>query len=84
MTNSIGEIAVKPAVAESEKELRRYGSSIDEACDASNCYRKFEVGYSTERHFRIASHEKPAFVGAYGNVRKQLDYTYHVHYRKGT
>ena len=64
------------------KHLRRYGSSrIDQECE--NSYRKFAVGYSTERHFRIADHEEPIFCGAYGNVRKELDYSFHEHYRKG-
>ena len=77
-----------------KKELKRYGSSSvgddddndDNVCPDTKkkCYRKFAVGYSTERHFRIANDEEPAFYGAYGNVRKQLDYTYHEHYRKGT
>ena len=90
MTNILG-AAVKPhrskkSNKENKKELQRYGSSVDtESCAINKkCYRKFAVGYSTERHFRIAQDEEPAFYGAYGNVRKQLDYNYHVHYRKGT
>ena len=67
---------------ENKKELRRYGSST-EGDDSVKRYRKFAVGYSTERHFRIADHEEPGFYGAYGNIRKELDYSYHVHYRKG-
>ena len=72
---------------QNRKELKRYGSSveIDNQCpENKRCYRKFAVGYSTERHFRIDDDEEPAFYGAYGNVRKQLDYNYHEHYRKGS
>ena len=73
-----------------EKKLQQYGSSViddhdDGCCSGSRkLYRKFAVGYSTERHFRIGDDETPAFYGAYGYVRKQLDYTFHQHYRKGT
>ena len=96
MTNFVGEALVQPIAAHDDKndcsiknrkELKRYGSSVemDDSCpENKRCYRKFAVGYSTERHFRIAHDEEPAFYGAYGNVRKQLDYNYHEHYRKGT
>jgi len=69
-----------------KKVLKKYGSSSidpDDRCKKL-CYRKFTVGYSTERHFRIGDDEEPHFYGAYGNIRKELDYSYHVHYRKGS
>jgi hypothetical protein len=48
-----------------------------------DCQFKFSVTFSTEHHFRCPDDEPPRFYGAYGHIRKQLDYSYHVHYRKG-
>ena len=42
--------------------------------------RRFSVVASTEEHFR--STEDLGFYGAYGHIRKKLDYSYHAHYTK--
>ena len=42
--------------------------------------RRFSVLASTEEHFR--STDDLGFYGAYGQVRKKLDYSYHAHYTK--
>lgn len=94
MANFLGKTLQRTVTNDDDnsKELKRYGSSsVNEdgnsnrnICPKKKCYRKFAVGYSTERHFRIGDDEEPGFYGAYGHVRKELDYTYHEHYRKGT
>jgi len=45
--------------------------------------RRFSVRKSTEEHHSVSNDDNAVgFYGAYGNVRKKLDYKYHVHYRK--
>jgi hypothetical protein len=42
--------------------------------------RRFSISHSTEEQFK--SSDDFGFYGAYGHIRKQLDYSYHCHYRK--
>lgn len=42
--------------------------------------RKFSVDRSTEEYF--AEHGDPQYTGAFGHIRKRLDYDYHSNYRK--
>ena len=46
-------------------------------------YNPFCCDESTETHFKIPDDDPKKFYGSYGHVRKQLDYTFHAHYRKG-
>jgi hypothetical protein len=41
-----------------------------------------DLNETTEKHYAIAPQEKPHFYGAYGVVRRKLDYSYHSHYCK--
>lgn len=45
--------------------------------DATN-----DANTTTEEHFSTSDTSKIGFYGAYAKVRQQLDYSYHVHYRK--
>jgi len=44
--------------------------------------KRFSVLKSTEEHHSETQDDAVGFYGAYGNLRKKLDYKYHVHYRK--
>lgn len=48
---------------------------------SDRCYKPLCLKSSTEEHFRSQKDEQK-FYGAYGHIRKKLDYSYHSHYQK--
>jgi hypothetical protein len=53
-----------------------YNSIVESKCKVKNGYSVRENGYNN------SNSEQQLFFGAYGHLRKKLDYSYHCHYRK--